>query len=45
MNMKSWLIALLFIAAVASQATVLPDPFQDPELAKLLNNYFGCKTY
>lgn len=47
--MKYWLLAFLFLAVLTVQqdaATTLdPELLNDPELVKLLNNYFGCKTW
>ena len=47
--MKYWLLAILFLAAITVQqqpdTQLDPELLNDPELVKLLNNYFGCKTW
>ena len=47
--MKYWLIGLLFLAVLTVQqdaaSTLDPELLNDPEMVKLLNNYWGCKTW
>lgn len=39
------LLALLMSQAFTQDQTVKGEEFKDPEFVKVLNNYFGCKTW